>query len=59
MSTAGSLESEVGRGKSGSVRRAGVILGLGLGGLIDGIVFHQVLQWHHMICFSCHPGATI
>lgn len=24
-------------------------LGLGLLGAIDGIVFHQLLQWHHMI----------
>ncbi|RBP88793.1 putative membrane protein [Cytobacillus firmus] len=28
---------------------AGLILGLGLIGAIDGIVFHQLLQWHHMI----------
>jgi uncharacterized membrane protein len=27
---------------------AGALLGLGLGGLFDGIVFHQILQWHHM-----------
>lgn len=27
---------------------AGLILGLGLGGFFDGIVFHQLLQWHHM-----------
>jgi uncharacterized membrane protein len=25
------------------------ILGLGLGGFVDGIVLHQVLQWHHML----------
>jgi uncharacterized membrane protein len=25
------------------------VLGLGLGGFIDGIVLHQVLQWHHML----------
>jgi uncharacterized membrane protein len=24
-------------------------LGLGLGGFIDGIVLHQILQWHHML----------
>jgi uncharacterized membrane protein len=29
--------------------RAGVALGLGLGGLVDGIVLHQLLQWHHMV----------
>ena len=28
---------------------AGLILGLGLLGAIDGIVFHQLLQWHHMV----------
>jgi uncharacterized membrane protein len=28
---------------------AAVILGLGLLGAIDGIVFHQLLQWHHMV----------
>jgi uncharacterized membrane protein len=27
----------------------GFLLGLGLGGFIDGIVLHQVLQWHHML----------
>ncbi|WP_279401557.1 DUF2243 domain-containing protein [Piscibacillus salipiscarius] len=28
---------------------AGFILGLGILGAIDGVVFHQLLQWHHMI----------
>ncbi len=27
----------------------GVVLGLGLGGFVDGIVLHQILQWHHLI----------
>ena len=26
----------------------GILLGVGLGGLVDGIVIHQMLQWHHM-----------
>jgi len=25
------------------------VMGLGLGGFIDGIVFHQILQWHHLL----------
>ena len=25
------------------------LLGIGLGGFIDGIVLHQILQWHHML----------
>ncbi|MBD2517860.1 DUF2243 domain-containing protein [Nostoc sp. FACHB-973] len=28
---------------------AGIVLGLGLGGFIDGILLHQLLQWHHML----------
>jgi uncharacterized membrane protein len=28
---------------------AGLLYGLGLGGFVDGIVLHQILQWHHMV----------
>ena len=28
---------------------AGVFLGLGIGGFFDGILLHQVLQWHHLL----------
>ncbi|MBA3659674.1 MAG: DUF2243 domain-containing protein [Gemmatimonadales bacterium] len=31
-----------------STKRAGLILGLGLGGFVDGIVFHQIFHWHNM-----------
>jgi len=31
-----------------SITVPGILLGLGLGGFIDGIVLHQILQWHHM-----------
>ncbi|ELB87945.1 hypothetical protein Rwratislav_37287 [Rhodococcus wratislaviensis IFP 2016] len=27
----------------------GIILGIGLGGFVDGILLHQLLQWHHML----------
>jgi uncharacterized membrane protein len=27
----------------------GLMFGIGLGGFIDGIVLHQILQWHHMV----------
>ena len=30
------------------VLAAGAVLGMGLGGLADGIVFHLLLQWHHV-----------
>jgi uncharacterized membrane protein len=26
-----------------------LLFGIGLGGFFDGIVLHQILQWHHMI----------
>jgi uncharacterized membrane protein len=26
-----------------------LLAGLGLGGFFDGIVFHQILQWHHLV----------
>lgn len=28
---------------------AGLLLGLGIGGFFDGIVLHQILQWHHLL----------
>src|SRR5919112_509148 len=28
---------------------AGVLMGAGLGGFVDGIVLHQILQWHNML----------
>src|SRR5215217_4398285 len=30
-------------------RAPAFVLGVGLGGFIDGIVLHQILQWHHML----------
>jgi uncharacterized membrane protein len=30
-------------------RAAGLMYGIGLGGFVDGIVLHQLLQWHHMV----------
>jgi len=32
----------------------GFIIGAALIGFLDGIVFHQILQWHHMICIETH-----
>lgn len=28
---------------------AGLVLGAGLGGFVDGVVLHQLLEWHHML----------
>jgi uncharacterized membrane protein len=37
---------------------SGILFGLGLGGFFDGIVLHQILQWHHMLS-SWYPTNTI
>lgn len=34
---------------------AAVVLGAGLGGFFDGIVFHQLLQWHHIVSARVAP----
>ncbi|HYE32915.1 MAG TPA: DUF2243 domain-containing protein [Methylomirabilota bacterium] len=34
---------------SGPVIRAGIFLGIGLGGFLDGIILHQILQTHSML----------
>ena len=43
-----------------SSRGYGFIMGLGLGGFLDGIVMHQILQWHHMLTGTGdHPADTV
>lgn len=32
-----------------------IILGIGIGGFIDGIVLHQILQWHEMLSARIPP----
>jgi uncharacterized membrane protein len=38
----------------------GILLGMGLGGFFDGIVLHQILQWHHLVCVTehCQPASV-
>jgi uncharacterized membrane protein len=36
----------------------GVVLGIGMGGFLDGIVLHQLLQWHHLLT-SRYPDDTV
>jgi uncharacterized membrane protein len=35
--------------------RAGLLLGVGLGAFVDGIVLHQLLQWHSMLSSQLPP----
>lgn len=37
-----------------------VLLGIGLGGFVDGILLHQILQWHHLLSSEgCCPTSTV
>ena len=51
-------------GDGGAVERPllspAILLGIGLGGLLDGIVLHQILQWHHVLSADgCCPTSTL
>lgn len=46
------------RNRRGPLIAAGILLGLGLGGFFDGILLHQILQWHHMLS-SVRPAKTV
>lgn len=37
------------------IATAGVVLGIGLGGFVDGILLHQILQWHSMLSSLVPP----
>ena len=45
------LDSE----RNGSVVAAATFLGMGMGGFLDGILLHQLLQWHQMISNRLPP----
>lgn len=36
-------------------RAAGILLGIGLGGFVDGIALHQIAQWHNMLSAKVPP----
>ena len=38
---------------------AGTLLGIGLGGFVDGIVFHQILQIHNMLSAQRPPDTLV
>lgn len=43
-----------------SPKAPGFILGIGLGGFVDGILLHQILQWHHMLTsIGDYPMETV
>jgi uncharacterized membrane protein len=38
-----------GKNGQGVLISAGILLGTGMGGFVDGIALHQILQWHNML----------
>jgi len=37
-----------------------VLIGVGVGGIVDGVVLHQILQWHHLLTSTGdHPATTV
>ena len=38
---------------------AALLLGAGLGGFVDGIVLHQILQWHNMLSAQLPPDTLV
>jgi uncharacterized membrane protein len=47
--------SEIAVAPTRDVRLAGGLLGFALGGFFDGILLHQILQWHHLLS-AIDPG---
>ncbi|WP_434428064.1 DUF2243 domain-containing protein [Nannocystis pusilla] len=43
----------------GPLVAAGIALGVGLGGFVDGILFHQLLQWHQMLSSRLPPDTLV
>ena len=47
------------RNHSGLLVAAGILIGAGLlAGFVDGILFHEILQWHHMVT-SIRPATNL
>ena len=54
------LPDEVALEAGSRPRAPGILLGVGLGGFVDGIVLHQILQWHHLLSSEgSYPKTTV
>jgi uncharacterized membrane protein len=47
------------RVRHGPLIAAGTLLGAGLGGFLDGILLHQILQWHNMLSSVVEPDTLV
>ncbi|MBK7863930.1 MAG: DUF2243 domain-containing protein [Archangiaceae bacterium] len=46
-------------GRKRALLAAAMVVGLGMGGFVDGIVLHQLLQWHNMMSSKVPPDELI
>jgi len=46
-------------GNAGPLVGAGLLLGIGLGGFVDGILLHHILQWHSMLSSRIPPATLV
>jgi uncharacterized membrane protein len=53
------MNREASRDDGGFPVSAGIFFGLGLGGFFDGIVLHQLLQWHHLVTAAGYPPDSL
>lgn len=58
MSTVGTTQ-RLRANKSAGIALPGILLGVGLGGFVDGILLHQILQWHHMLSSAATANIDI
>jgi uncharacterized membrane protein len=45
--------------RPGPIIAAATLIGVGMGGFVDGIVFHQILQWHNMLSAKLPPDTLL
>src|SRR5687767_11841938 len=45
--------------RHGPLIAASTLIGIGMGGFADGIVLHQILQWHNMISAKLPPDTLL
>lgn len=52
------MVGEIQSQRRGPLLAAGLLIGVGMGGFVDGIVFHQILQFHNMLS-AVRPPTTV
>lgn len=57
MSSESSGAAVAGPAKARAAVAPAFLLGMGLGGFVDGILLHQLFQWHHMLTHTEAGGA--